>query len=680
MKSNSPENRREQFWQQIPEDLREIKNWPGPDELAVDAADRPRFKRLCRAANLFLKKQPIAEVIAVAGTGERQFLALLSVALRRRKDAPEINGTRAFVRGLVQPARVRLKPFEPGEKASTGYGGLFEQLMRETPAIETALIEYLNGKERPNKITPHVLHQKFLAIVALNNVQRDGYPFNTKSRAYGPLQKWYREVYMPKYLMRHVRKQHGPAAVTAAGYEVGDGGARTPPTPYLVWVIDEARVDLNSIVEVAMARWDVELLELTTFPVLICRSIGAVACNIAWHISLQKQASGADVIQLFRNAVMGQPVAPMVEPSMTYNAGAGFPPVVFPLLKHAVPLVVYLDNALSHLYDDLQHLVQRLYGGRVVLGKPADPKGRPDVESAIGRYLRGLIHQLPSTLGTGPLDPVRKNSAVEPGKRVPAALLEQATDVYLANENVTESAGAGYLDSFTRLQRMVEAGSIKPNYLPELKRRPHHFSAPKPVIVNCDLEKGRLPHVNFLHRRYSSAWLKTQPALRNRRFWALADYDDLRTVVLVDDMGAEFATLICEGQWGLVPHDLRMIKIYAKHKADAQFKSRPQDVPLFAVLSHLANKSKDDSASALDLAYILRYLKRHLPPEEFQSLHEGEFNPTLLQNIPAPPPAPVADRSGVDTASSGLPVQPRADVLLHAERGTGRFHVPRSLQ
>ena len=631
MKSNSAENSREKFWRAIPLVYLSMDNWPSVNEDSVREEDRDRFKRLCKATDFFLKKQPINEVLDIAQLGERQFFRLIKIALRRCKDGTEINGTRAFVKLKVQQKRDRWKPLSSG---LTGFTGMFSKLFREYPEIETSLIEFLNGKERPNKVTPRILHEKMKLIAKAqpNNIQPGEYPLNTKSGAYYPLQKWYKEVYMSKHLLRHIGKEHGAAASTAAKYETGDGTSQTPPMPYSIWVIDEVRLDLETVVEIPNARWDVEYLELNCFQVIRCRSIGAVACNISWHLCLRKQASGTDVIQLFKNAVLGQPVAPVVDQNLTYKSGAGFPANIFPLLKYATPLVVYLDNALSHLFNDLQHLIQRLFGGRVILGKPADPKGRPNIESSFAHYMKELIHQYPSTTGVGPLDPVRKNSSVVPSKRIPVGLIENATDVYFADQNVLPSAGAGYLDSFTRLGRSVESGQIKLNYLAEVKRHPHHFSAPKPVEIKCDLSSGRLPHVNYMHRRYSSTWLKTQPALRGKRLWALADYDDLRMLVLVDDTGATFTTVVCEGQWGKVPHDLRMIQIYSKHKADARFGERPQDNPLFSVLSFLSNVAKNDRDSAMDLAYILRYLKIHIPAEEFMQIQDGEFNESAQQD------------------------------------------------
>lgn len=679
MKTKNSMRRSSSYLESIPLVYRNIENWPCVDGPTLPDLDmRARLKRLTRAAALYLKGEDFRKILEVAQLGKRQFFDLMDRALSPVKGGSEINGTRAFVTHMVQKPRKRQQPYIDGTKHG-GYSGMFGLLLREFVKIEKELIEFLNGKERPNKVTPLILHKKFLKICKESGVPDTDYPFNTKSHGYRPLQLWYQQVYIPNHLMRHVRKQHGRAAVVAAGYELGDGQSRTPPLPYAVWVIDEFKVDLDTVIELPMARWDVEYVELSAYQVLRIRSIGPICCNVAWHMCLRTQAGGTDIIQVFKNAVFGQPPVEIVEESMKYEEGAGFPQNVIPQLKFVVPAVVYLDNALSHLFNPLQTLLQRLYGGRVILGIPGSPKGRPDIESAIARINSALIHQLPSTTGTGPTDPLRKRATVLPHKRVQVGLLEQALDNYLANENVTPSANAGYLDSFTRLQRLVSSGQIKCNYLPETKRRPHHFSQPQPVKVHQDLATGRLPWVNYLHRRYSSSWLKTQPALK-KELLAMVDYSDLRTIVLVDETGADFATVRVEGPWSQVPHDLRMLQIYAKHKSDEAFSARPGDQPLFSVLSHLANRAKNDRDAALEYAYIMRYLKRRLPPEEIAQVDLGDRPEWVIidnaEEYPELAPPANLDR----------PVQPllaKPHTLVSSQQPSAlplmRFQVPRRL-
>jgi putative transposase len=306
--------------------------------------------------------------------------------------------------------------------------------------------------------------------------------------------------------------------------------------------------------------------------------------------------------------------------------------------------------------------------------------------------VRALVHQLPGTTGTGPQDPLRERAAIPVGKRVQIGLLEQALDVYFANQNVMESSGAGYLDSFTRLARLVLTNKIKCNYLPEIRRKPHNFCEPKPVTVHCDLKDNRGNFVLFKQRRYSSPWLKVQPGLGGKKLFAMVDYDDLRTLELVDQLFATFNVVTCEGPMANVPHDQRMLEIISKNRSDARYRSRPGDSALFGVLRHLAGRARRDSQAALEYAYIMRYLKRQLPPEVIQDqvLAVGAGDEFLdidavvvPDKLPLPPPLQVDGQPLPESLSSNAPpLRPAATPSPASEVPTAlvrRFVVPRRL-
>lgn len=688
MRANSHENRRVAYLRAIPEGFRTMEAWPDVDANLIDERARPRLQRLTKAATLFLQGLPMTDVLKVAEVSFKRFLELMNLALAPAKGTTQINGTRAFVTKLVQAPRQRKKP-RLAKHGTFGLSCMWQQLLLDYP-IEAKLIQFLNGEKRPNKVFPHVLHVEFKRVLKECNVPETDYPYGTQSMCFQSLKKWFEQVYIPKYLHTHIRKQHGPDAAKSAAYETGDGQTQTPLPPYGVLVIDEFQVDLESVVQLPMAIWGVEHVRMRKFPVLRARSMGSVCANVAWQLCLKPQASGEDIIALMKNAVVGQPGVEQVSLEMKYLDGAGFPQNLFPALKFSVPMVVYLDNALSHLFNPLQHLLTRLYGGRVILGVPGTPKARAHIESSIAGILNGLIHQLPNTSGTGPLDPLRKQSQTTLEKAVPVQLLEQGIDVYLANQNVLPSAGAGYRDSFIRLSRLIESGQIRCNYLPEGKRKPHHFCEPKQVKVNCNPADGRLPHVWFRHRRYSSIWLKGQPQLKSsyKLLFAMENYADLRTLVLVDENFAEIDILTVEGAWAHIPHDVRMVKLYGQLKSQAQFSERPQDQPLVAMLSFLSDKASFDRTAALNYAYIMRYLKFHLPPEALTNVEEINFkiSPAASdeESTPLPKAATTANgsaRSPVTTnASPAHGTKPSGAPIQHERAQLIVFNVPRRIK
>jgi hypothetical protein len=399
--------------------------------------------------------------------------------------------------------------------------------------------------------------------------------------------------------------------------------------------------------------------------------------NIAFHACITRQAKGTDIIKLFRNAVLGQPIPPMVDPKMRPVDGAGFPQNIFEQLRFVLPVIVYLDNALSHLYNDLVELVTRLFGGKVVLGTAGVPKGRPEIESGIHQTRRTFILQLPGSCGTGPLDPQRKNAERPPEQLVHVNHIEQGLYCTIANENVSDSASAGYLDAFTRMRDLLASGKFEANRLPEHLRAGYNFSSPRRKAVKSEITKGgRLPFID-LGRRYSSPWLKANPPDGVREYWVLQDYDDLRTAILQDDNMAYVDTLHCEGEWGRVPHDARILHIYNQRKRAAKFKTQPRDLPLHSVLAFLAEGSKTDWSMAQDFAYFMTYLKRMLTPEELaaEQIERAELEVPIIYNDGYVPPAPVPGPAQPPTAH--VPARTAA-ISTTAPRLPGRhFSVPR---
>src|SRR4051812_40321066 len=108
------------FWESIPAPYRTLENWPNADrEKIKDAKARARYDRLVKACGLFLKKE-FAQAIQAAGCGQEQLLKLMRRALLPVKTGDDINGTRAFVRNLVQIERRREAAF-----TGAGYMGIF---------------------------------------------------------------------------------------------------------------------------------------------------------------------------------------------------------------------------------------------------------------------------------------------------------------------------------------------------------------------------------------------------------------------------------------------------------------------------------------------------------------------------------------------------------------------------
>ncbi len=684
MSARTSDRRRKELLLKLPRDFLDFKSWPAVSRSLIKDEDLNRYDRLCKAADLFTKKQCVAEIAKAAGMRPFRVLDYIELALQPWKEGTAITGTRAFVRFRVQRNRVRVAeptPSDPEVAPTAGFSGLFGKLFTDHPRIELNLVAFLNGKARPMKIGAKTLLTKFQALCRDEGLTDKDYPLCCASKGFKPLMRWYKTKYIPQYLLEHIKRNSGHAAGVTAASLSGDGEARTPFCEYLAWVIDECDSNLETNVFIPSVRWGGDIVRVRRFPVLRLRSLGDYAMNIAFQICYAQQAKGADVIKLLKNAVLGQPIPPMVDPKMKPAEGAGFPQNIFEMLRFVVPMVIYLDNALAHLFTDLQEVVTRLFGGRVVLGPPGTPLGRPEIESNIHRTRRCFELQLPGSLGSGPGDPLREIADRPTERLVHHNHYEQGLYCQLANENVSDSASAGYLDAFTRMKELLARGTFEPNHLPEHLREGYHFCAPKRLPVKSEItSSGRLPFILIspVDRRYSSPWLKSNPPDGVREYWVLQDYDDLRKAIICDDDMAYVDTLKCEGDWGRVPFDHRIQQIISRRRHAARFKTQAKDVSVFQMLQFLADEAKTDWSMAQDFCYVMAYLKRMVTPEELATaqIEYGGNEVPFSYNDGYVPPSLVKSPALVTGPATLAPVR-----VIGSPRLPGRrFNVPRGMR
>lgn len=597
----------------IPECYRDIENWPGFDASVLKGKDLRRYERLRDATVLYLHGRPMREVVACAEIGERRFLRVFARCLTHDTDG-RIFGCRAFVN------RARLKPFVrkadfAGASADGkgGYCGMFGQLMERKKEVASRLTDYLNAYGlaglRPNKVMFRTIHRQFLTICREEGVGERAYPFNTRERGRKALRQWIDTDYLPRYAQRFTRQEHGEDAAGLLAYGAGTGDADRNYHGYGAWIIDAVTIDVHARYELPNDSGDWESLTLRRFQQLRCIHKGS-SCNLACRQVYAPQVSAEDVSILLWDSLNGPPSVPTTIAGLVAETGAGYPALMIPQLRFAIPSVIYLDNALAHLADHIQHIATVLFGCRVILGRPKTPRERAQIESKFALQARRVVHQLPATTGNGPQDPARKTHAVAVQERARADDLEQVLDIYARNENILPAAGAHNVQPLERLRRQIAAGVLNPQYLPVDKRKAYYFSMPQRVVVRMNAEGGRRPYINFLYQRYSSADLGKRFALKNRPMYVRPDHRNLRTVMLFYEDGTEFGPVQALGHWGTFPHDVRIRKLFARLKRDAEFDTRADDRPLEALFGHLRAKAPRSTTAALWLTYLIEYLKR----------------------------------------------------------------------
>lgn len=594
----------------IPECYRDVKNWPKVDDsLIEDTSNAQRYKRLTEAMDAYLQGNTLSEAAAIAKLSSNRFLKLLRRCLLPASDG-RIWGCRALLLGARVKPLERKRIFTRHKSANSGYQGMFGRLLALHPGVEDSLRNFVRnrkGKFRLNKLTFRAMHEEFLKACREAGVAPTEYPFDTVRQAREPLRNWIKTSLLPAQGQAWTQSVHGEEAAQAYGYQEGDGQAMRAYGPYLVWIIDETPIDVEAKYELPNARGDWEELELRRACAIRVRDAGTAA-NLASRVVLGAQASAEDLSLALQDAILGPRYKRKEQGD--YADGAGYPSDVIPELRYAVPQLIMLDNALSHLADHVQYTCVFLFGGRVKLGAAYTPQERAPVEAAFCKIARRLLHQLPGTTGSGPKDPVRRTAAVELKDRIRIDKLADAIDAYCANENGLPASASHYISPLERLRRQLASGALKPVYLLSTKRHPHYFCKAARATVRSNSKSGRRPHVNYLGVRYSSPLLSSSFALVGTAVSIRPDFNDLRIILLFDMSGKEIGPLHALGQWGKFPHDIRIRKLFLRLKKKNELGPRADDDPLACLFNFLRLRASGDRTTALQLTHIVEYLRR----------------------------------------------------------------------
>jgi hypothetical protein len=646
----------------VPEGYRTLDAWPLLDEAELDRENQVRALRFSNAFEMRLSGQPATAAAAIAKVSVREFNRVLRRCLEVHEDG-RIWGLRALPIGTRVKSYTRTaEPRTFEDKPSAGKGGLLGKLLTDHPQIEKDLQHTLVTERRvgeaPNRAKIRWCHKQFLNACRSAGVPQDQYPFNTQHEARRAFRIWMHSYFIPKYSKQWTVAEKGTDGAQSFLYQGGDGSGTPLCDPYGTWQIDEVTIDLQARYELPNWSGDWEELALRRCSAIRVIETGA-GTTLAWRLILAAQPTAEELLMVVWDAMNGPPKAPSALPGLDYMAEAGFPANIHSQLRFVPPKIFELDNALSHLANGFQHLVTGTLGALVKLGAPRTPQARGKIEAKFKLQAQRVLHQLPATTGSGPHDPVRKKAQVPVSQRVRVDELEHILDVYIANENATPAAGAGYVAPLERLRRQVMSGAIRPAYIPVARRKPHFFNAPHPIRLVIDKESRRRPFVNFLGVRYTSPHLQRAAyGLANQKLWVRFDPRDLRVLLVFSDDGAEFGSITAMGQWGKFQHDLRIRKLFLKLKRQGELADRPEDEPLEAIFRHLRDGAPRDANKALQLAHLMNSLGGSATPAVQEQIDGERKTQEALAKVesvavlePAEAPEPPARRFQADASN-----------------------------
>ena len=144
-------------------------------------------------------------------------------------------------------------------------------------------------------------------------------------------------------------------------------------------------------------------------------------------------------------------------------------------------------------------------------------------------------------------------------------------------------------------------------WLPEDKRRTLFLMhEPRRVRVRGYLHQGQRPHINFFGVRYTNEVLASTPTFIGQSLRVYYSTQDMRSVRVFTDDGADLGTLTAQGSWGSVAHDLKLRQEVIRLRGRKQLTEALSEGFLNQFLASKQGQARKKRRAASDLAQTLR--------------------------------------------------------------------------
>lgn len=540
----------------IPPQLCDLSLWRAPDEEAIHPEKLSTYRRRKQAVQMYAADQSYDTI--------RESLSLSAQEVRRlvrRCVTVGADGTMAGFAALIPGYRtgeyVRTAPVRHVIGGSSGgCAGALTLLFERIPEVRSYVEdEYLkrSGRGMPNaRISYRELHGGFIAKLRESGLGHDDWPFNTKDHGYKSLRQ-----YCHGLLAKEPGRWFGARAGAEARRRTSVGSGHRPVLPIMRGMtscqLDFHKVDAASVimletsegesVPVPVARWHVGLLVEERWGLILG----------AW-IALELNPSGDSVLEVMEAAL--RPIDSTKDGSFCVLTvdGKVFPNQIMPELAYQGFSVLKMDNAWSNAATEVVDNIIRTVGCAVNFGPVRAWWRRSVVERIFGQLTRRGLQRLPSTLGSGPKDPIRNNPVGQATKF--EISIKDLTDIIHAcirEHNETRSEGIGFASPLSALVNSLNnpASGVFLQPLPRSSQDDLRLLMHREVVtVRGNLHKHVRPYVNLGRWKYTSPELAASYHLIGRKLILYCDRRDVQVVhATVLDTGERIGALHAPYKW-----------------------------------------------------------------------------------------------------------------------------------
>lgn len=439
--------------------------------------------------------------------------------------------------------------------------GSFNMLLLIHPKLDLFIKDNYFRKNKSileKNISPFNLHKKFLEECKKQGIQDYEYPFNTKDKAQRTFYNYLKNL-EAQYTNLSINRKSVNARQKFASTGKGEKIRTEPIEPFSVVQIDGHKIDMLYSVEVinkhgemirmpAMRMWLIAVIDVAT------RAI------IGYSLTSEENYNQYDVLNAIRNSIIPKVPIEFSLPGLNYPENYGYPSLAISSTKWAVPCTIMLDNAKSHLAENvINKLCDNLFCS-LNYGSVATPETRGIIERVFKTLEDNGYHRMVSTTGSNINDVKREHAEKDSVKyQITYNDISQLTEYFIALYNNSPHSSLDNETPLECMKRRIEEAGMQPCIAnSELKHQIYELTNIRELkTIRGNLTKGKRPYITYMGVEYRNDILSQSMGLIGKNLIVDINPDDISTIRGYFEDGTELGILVAVGEWGRRRHSLK---------------------------------------------------------------------------------------------------------------------------
>ncbi len=544
----------------LPKDLADIERWPRADFSNFDDETRKRAVQMESALRRYLQFEKIGPYLKQVGLKHEQILRALNRCVAPCADG-RVYGWRALLPFLHVVDYERKAPIESKELLSrSGYAGALWHFWLQYPDFKNRFDRFLltgsrDGAVAESRVTPKLAHTYFLSLCKELELSKKQWPFCTDQLGRGSIAT-YVKLFRDENYDLVVGQVYGDIAKAKSKTGSGKKSRIAALLPFDVIEIDEHKAHFIGSIGISTPK-GVRYLPIVRVTLLIASDRDSEAV-LAFVAIFRREANEADLMKLIALTLRPWVRRTFSLPGLEYADGAGFPSSEIEGLARCGWVMLLLDGALIHIAHGVIERARRQLGFAVNIGPVHRFERRPFVENAFRKLEEAGFQRVPSSTGSGPSDPKRRDPEMKAVKfKMDEGAVLDLIELVLAKSNGMAGKGDFGISPLNYLHSVISdptLGFLIPHLPPQGASIPDLDVVVERGVVAGDRRTGQRPHISLDGEAYTSVDLSRRWELIGCRVAKHINEDNIQTIRAYLENGMPLGELKVLGRWSRSPH------------------------------------------------------------------------------------------------------------------------------